>query len=82
MPTCPGCQQLLSHERLGDHLDHCRAIYGDAAEEARTIARLERRVDRLELRVRKHDLDLERAVDGGRVGTGPDGEGDLPPLRR
>lgn len=77
MPTCPGCQQRVPHERLPDHVEHCAAVFDDDARERRSIVRLERRVDRLERHVREHDLKLERTVEGG-----PDEEGDLPPLRR
>lgn len=78
MPTCPGCEQTVPHDRLAVHERLCPALRGGDADAAptdrtaeRRIANMERRIQR---RLRRLEADLAAAAaaseaaadDGGR----------------
>lgn len=63
MPTCPGCQQRVSYDRLADHLHNCPALRGSAAAARPDVDRLTGRVDALERRLRAHEAEMARSVE-------------------
>ncbi len=62
MPTCPGCQQRVSHDRLATHERYCRALHGGESERNRSMRRLERRIEELDRRVDQRLRALEVTV--------------------
>ena len=52
MPTCPGCHETVSYDRLATHTQYCADIDGEeAASSGRSMERLARRVERIERRL-------------------------------
>lgn len=52
MPTCPGCKQRVSHDRLDTHLRYCHGLRTVSGNEQRAIERLEGRVETLDRQFR------------------------------
>lgn len=48
MPTCPGCETSVPHDRLDTHERYCGGIWGESARTADAIERLDRRLQRIE----------------------------------
>lgn len=63
MPTCPGCDQFVPHDRLTVHERYCRDIWGDDAHDAVTLERLDRRLAALERRLDRRVRELEAGLE-------------------
>ncbi|MFB6166181.1 MAG: hypothetical protein ABEJ31_13555 [Haloarculaceae archaeon] len=65
MPTCPGCEQSLSYERLPAHERTCPDIHGGDRETLAQVERVERRLvaveRRLDARLRSLEAEFDRA---------------------
>lgn len=48
MPICPGCERTVSYKRLHLHQQHCVDLGDDLGDDARSIERLERRLEVIE----------------------------------
>lgn len=63
MPTCPGCQQRVSYQRLDAHQRYCHGL-GTADDVGhRSIDRLESRVDDVERKLDGRLQAIERKLD-------------------
>jgi len=51
MPTCPGCHETVSYDRLATHTQYCTDIDGEEGSSDRSMERLVRRVERIERRL-------------------------------
>lgn len=63
MPVCPGCEQVLSHDRLPTHQRCCRALRGGAAGGPSAAHEMERYVLTLEERLAQQRKDQEDGVE-------------------
>lgn len=48
MPTCPGCEQRISYDRLTVHERHCAGLVAVRGDEHRSLEHLEHRLRALE----------------------------------
>lgn len=81
MPTCPGCQQRVSHDRLDTHERYCHGLHGDESPGLRSMRRLEDRIDELDRRFDRRVRALEVSV-GNRSTQDDSDEGGLKLLER
>lgn len=63
MPTCPGCEQGVSYERLNQHLSYCDRLHGGDDTTLSRVNGLERRLDTIERRIEARLRVLESALD-------------------
>lgn len=81
MPTCPGCEQSVSYERLPTHQRHCPEIHGGDPEALSQVEGFEERLvaieRRLDARIRSLEVELDRK--SGRSGATLTPPGDASP---
>lgn len=70
MPTCPGCHQSVSYDRLVRHERYCPEL-GGSNDVERTVRRIEERLDAVEDRLDRRLRAVERRI-GVPSGAGPD----------
>jgi len=51
MPTCPGCNECVSYDRLATHQKYCGELFGHDCPAGRSLERLERRISAIESRL-------------------------------
>jgi len=71
MPTCPGCNQAVSHDELGVHVRSCGKLYGHGDRTERQLRALFERIDALEswADARLQTLEAELAAESGQRST-------------
>ncbi|WP_435346352.1 hypothetical protein [Haloarchaeobius sp. HRN-SO-5] len=71
MPNCPGCYESVPYDRLAAHQRYCTELRDSDLVGARSVERLDRRVElleeRLEARLRTIEEQLSDSTFGGRM---------------
>ena len=68
MPTCPGCEQRISYDRLTVHERHCAGLVAVRGDEHQSMEHLEQRLRVLEELLVERLPDPEELPEGGSLG--------------